>query len=491
MVQNQLQFAKETGISASLLDTAVKDFKRLSYIVPDGYIEYINRDMLFGAPGEPLKEYKHNADTTTAREVSSTNNNLLINILMTQDSTIEINRELVDHYFNKHGYRRRQGKRHNSDLDFGRTLKYYNVPENEIGEYYRYYVNKYAAEGILEADDPIETSEGYEAVLWGYNHNTAQDIEPEVCTTTPTNCAEHTSDAVAPFYHCSWQQLENDFNNTAFLVDELRKINLPKSVYTTLKPIFEDERQMASTIATFFAMYTAASTYMNHTTYTTSPKGDKKRIALNTLVSGSFASGKGNIEKIVRLWSKKLREETRKYEVAHKEWKKAVKRAEKNGEELDLTEPVNPTLFMGGDITEAAIKHVLERSNGYRLLTYTSEVDSVGKNKSNFSLSTATLRKLYDSENLDFSRAGNAQNKVGEWDNDQTHTVPGLANYIFCGTPMAIAKFCPMESAEDGTASRQILCEIEDVVFGKKPQDYPFEYVDNLKVIDPVCNALF
>jgi hypothetical protein len=82
-------------------------------------------------------------------------------------------------------------------------LKYYNVPENEIGEYYRYYVNKYAAEGILEADDPIETSEGYEAVLWGYNHNTAQDIEPEVCTTTPTNCAEHTSDAVAPFYHCS------------------------------------------------------------------------------------------------------------------------------------------------------------------------------------------------------------------------------------------------------------------------------------------------
>ena len=491
MVQNQLQFAKETGIAASLLDTAVKDFKRLSYIVPDSYIYYINIDMLFGAPGEPLKEYKHNADTTTAREVSSTNNNLLINILMTQDSKIEFNRELVDNYFNKHGYKRRQGQRHNADLEFGRTLKYYNVPENEIGEYYRYYVSKYASEGILEGDDPIETREGYDAVLWGYNHNTAQDSEPEACTTTPTNCAEHTSDAVAPFYHCSWQQLENDFNNTAFLVDELNKIKLPKAVEATLKPIVEDERQMASTIPSFFAIYTAATTYMNHTTYTTAQEGDKKRIALNTLVSGSFASGKGNIEKIVRLWSKKLREETRKYEVAHKEWKKAVKRAEKNGEELDLTEPINPTLYMGGDITEAAIKRVLERSNGYRLLAYTSEVDCVGKNKSNFSLSTATLRKLYDSENLDYSRAGNTQNKIGEWDNDQTHTVPGLANYIFCGTPMAIAKFCPMESAEDGTASRQILCEIEDVVFGKKPLDYPYNYVDNLKVIDPVCNALF
>ena len=44
------------------------------------YIYYINIDMLFGAPGEPLKEYKLNADTTTAREVSSTNNNFLINI---------------------------------------------------------------------------------------------------------------------------------------------------------------------------------------------------------------------------------------------------------------------------------------------------------------------------------------------------------------------------------------------------------------------------
>ena len=35
------------------------------------------------------------------------------------------------------------------------------------------------------------------------------------------------------------------------------------------------------------------------------------------------------------------------------------------------------------------------------------------------------------------------------------------------GRSSAIAKFCPMESAEYGTASRQILCEIEDVVFGK------------------------
>ena len=146
---------------------------------------------------------------------------------------------------------------------------------------------------------------------------------------------------------------------------------------------------------------------------------------------------------------------------------------------------------MGADVTEASIKSTLERSNGYRLLTYTSEIDSVGKNKSSFALSTATLRRLYDSENLDYSRAGNSQNKVGEWDNIQTHTVPGLANYIYCGTPVAIAKFVPKESAEDGTASRQILCEIEDVVFGKKPQDYPFNHIDKLGVIDPVCNALF
>ena len=491
MVQNQLQFAKETGIAASLLDTAVKDFKRLSYIVPESYIYYINTDMLFGASGEPLKEYKQNAETTTAREVSSTNNNLLINILMTQDSRIEINRELVDNYFNKHGYKRRQGQRHNADLEFGRTLKYYNVPENEIGEYYRYYVSKYAAEGILKGDDPIETREGYEAVLWGYNHNTAQDSEPEVCTTTPTNCAEHSSDAVAPFYHCSWQELENDFNNTAFLVDELEKIKLPKAVEATLKPIIEDEGKQMVAIPCFFSTYTTASTYMNHTSYITSPEGDEKRIALNTLISGGFASGKANVEKVVRLWANRLKQMTLQFNEAHKQWKKDVKKAEKNGEDFDFTEPINPTLFMGGDITEAAIKHILERSNGYRLLTYTSEVDSVGKNKSSFSLSTATLRRLYDSENLDYSRAGNSQNKVGEWDNEQTHIVPGLANYIYCGTPVAIAKFVPMESAEDGTASRQILCEIEDVVFGKKPQDYPFNHIDKLGVIDPVCNALF
>ena len=491
MVQNQLQFAKETGIAASLLDTAVKDFKRLSYIVPESYIYYINTDMLFGASGEPLKEYKQNAETTTAREVSSTNNNLLINILMTQDSKIEFNRELVDNYFNKHGYKRRQGQRHNADLEFGRTLKYYNVPENEIGEYYRYYVSKYAAEGILKGDDPIETREGYEAVLWGYNHNTAQDSEPEVCTTTPTNCAEHSSDAVAPFYHCSWQELENDFNNTAFLVDELEKIKLPKAVEATLKPIIEDEGKQMVAIPCFFSTYTTASTYMNHTSYITSPEGDEKRIALNTLISGGFASGKANVEKVVRLWANRLKQMTLQFNEAHKQWKKDVKKAEKNGEDFDFTEPINPTLFMGGDITEAAIKHILERSNGYRLLTYTSEVDSVGKNKSSFSLSTATLRRLYDSENLDYSRAGNSQNKVGEWDNEQTHIVPGLANYIYCGTPVAIAKFVPMESAEDGTASRQILCEIEDVVFGKKPQDYPFNHIDKLGVIDPVCNALF
>lgn len=491
MVQNQLQFAKETGIAASLLDTAVKDFKRLSYIVPDGYIDYINRDMLFGAPGEPLKDYKHNADTTTAREVSSTNNNLLINNLMTQDSTIEINRELIDNYFNKHGYKRRQGQRHNADLEFGRTLKYYNVPENEIGEYYRYYVSKYASEGILEGDDPIETREGYDAVLWGYNHS-AVTADDTTFTATPTNCAEHTSDAVAPFYHCSWQELEAKFNNTGFLVDELHKIKLPKSVYTTLKPIFEDEGKQMVAIPCFFSTYTTASTYMNHTIYTTTKDGDKKRIALNTLISGGFASGKSNIEKVVRLWSKQLVARTERFKSTHKQWIKDYKKAEKEGlNTSDLKEPINPTLYMGGDLTEAVLKRILERSAGYRSLTYTSEVDSVGRNKNNFSISTDTLRKLFDSENLDYARVGTNSTKVGEFDDDQTHIVPGLVNYIFCGTPRAIAKFCPVESAEDGTASRQILCDIEDVVFGKKPLDYPFEYVDNLRVIDPVCNALF
>lgn len=100
------------------------------------------------------------------------------------------------------------------------------------------------------------------------------------------------------------------------------------------------------------------------------------------------------------------------------------------------------------------------------------------------------MRNFYDSTDIEVVRAGQNQNKVGENDADEIIKVPGKLNYIICGTPEAIAKYTPMADAENGTASRQILCAIPEVKFSTAPEDYPVEAIRAKGYINHISRLL-
>ena len=493
MVENQHQFAKEVGLPIEAIDAQVKDIKRISYAVPKDYIFYYSEKLFDGKGGELAAP----AEQSYASGEAINNNEIKKVIKMNQNSDVEVNKELIDNYYAKHGYGRMVGNRHNADLEFGKMLKFYEIPTNEIGAYYKYYVSKFVQEGYYQSGDPIETQEGYEAVMWGYTHNSTQTAEitetEYISTTTETEHSDE-EEIKVPYYNCSFKKLEECFSSTSFLVNQIQGIHLPKSVYQSLKPIITDTSKMMVAPAALFATYTTASSYLSDVSYSFKKGARKTLIALNTLVSGNFASGKSTMDNIVEIWAEYLVAQTNLYNAFHKNWKKQEKARQRSltDDEEPQPEPINPTLYTdGGDMTGAGLKRMLSRCAGKRVCLFVPEVDTIINNMGGkFGITSDVMRKLFDSKDLSTVRAGNAQNRVGENDADDVTKVPGLLNYIFCGTPKAIARFSPMEDAENGTASRQILCHVEDVLFCEAPDEYPIEDIKAERLIYKVTQEL-
>ena len=490
MVENQHQFAKEVGLPIEAIDKQVKDVKRISYAVPMDYIFFYTED-LFHGKGAALAA--PSAENESKSAVAETLNNKIKSLKSMSNENVSINTDLIDNYYLKHGYQRSTGNRHNADLDFGRMLKYYQIPINEIDAHYNYYMSKFAAEGLHQSDDPSDTSEGLEAVMWGYAHNATQAPETEFVSTA-TAIESSVNDVKVPYFDCNLDEIIEKHNDTAFIAEQIRGIHLPKSVWQTLQPIVNDNSRTMLTPAALFSTYTTASTYLYDVSYAFAEGSRREYIALNTLISAGFATGKSVLDDVVNLWSEHLRFQTKLFNAQHKEWK-----AKENARRRSLTddtepeaEPINPTLFLnGGDLTAAGINRVLARSAGRRICLFTPEVDTINKSKGGrFGITSDMMRNFYDSTDIEVVRAGQNQNKVGEYDADEIIKVPGKLNYIICGTPEAIAKYTPMADAENGTASRQILCSIPEVKFSTAPDDYPVEAIRAKGYINHISRML-
>ena len=490
MVENQHQFAKEVGIPTDAIDKQVKDIKRISYAVPMDYI-FFYHEFLFTDKGAELAAPSAETQPSTSSEVII---NKINNIKrMTKNQSIEINKELIDNYFEKHHEERCVGNRHNSDGKFGGTLKYYGVPENQVTASYEYYISLYKNSGKFYSDDPSDTSEGIDVVLNNYLKNTTQASETEFVSTFTTECGVN-NEVKVPYFDCNLEQIIEKHNDTAFIAEQIRGIHLPKSVWQTLQPIVNDNSRTMLTPAALFSTYTTASTYLYDVSYAFAEGSRREYIALNTLISAGFATGKSVLNDIVDLWSEHLRFQTKLFNAQHKEWKtkeNARRRSLTDDTEAEA-EPVNPTLFLnGGDLTAAGINRVLARSAGRRICLFTPEVDTINKSKGGrFGITSDMMRNFYDSTDIEVVRAGQNQNKVGENDADEIIKVPGKLNYIICGTPEAIAKYTPMADAENGTASRQILCAIPEVKFSTAPEDYPVEAIRAKGYINHISRLL-
>ena len=89
---------------------------------------------------EDLFTGKGAALAPSAETLPSTSSEVIINKInnikrMTKNQSIEINKELIDNYYAKHGYGRMVGNRHNADLEFGKMLKFYKKSVKVISIY--------------------------------------------------------------------------------------------------------------------------------------------------------------------------------------------------------------------------------------------------------------------------------------------------------------------------------------------------------------------
>ena len=478
MVENQHQFAKEVGLPLEAIDKQVKDIKRISYAVPMDYIFFYHED-LFHGKGAALAV--PSAENESYSATAETLNNKIKSLKTMSNENVSINKDLIDNYFEKHHEERCVGNRHNSDGKFGSTLKYYGVPENQVTASYEYYISLYKHSGKFYADDPSDTSEGIEVVLNNYLKNTTQAPETEFISTSTTECGVNNEVKVPYFADCNLEEIIKKHNDTAFIVDQLRDIRLPQTVWQTLQPIINDDSRTMFAAAALFSVYTTASTYLHDVSYAFAEGSRKEYIALNTLISAGFATGKRVLDDVVDLWSEHLRFQTKLFNDRYNEWlEREEARLNSITDDIEAEpEPINPTLFTsGGDLTAAGINRVLARGADRRLCLFVPEVDTVNKSKGGkFGITSDMMRNFFDSTDIEVIRAGNNQNKIGKNSADQILRVSGRMNYILCGTPEAMATFTPMADAENGTASRQILCAVPEVKYTVTPDDYPVEAI--------------
>ena len=489
MEENQIDFLNHVGISLNYLDESAKDFKRKSFCVPEEYVYYINEEMLFASKGEALKIGKQvNKSTAENPDFVSTTTE---DVAPKSDDEVVINYQLVDKFYFKNLEKRKEGQRHLIDKNFGLMLGLNRIPKEDIDAYYRYYISKYKKAGLFTADDPSEKAEGW-AVLHAAWEIGVTLPEQNSYTSTSTLAKKEYDELIAP-YHArrNWEKTKEAYGDFVFLLEQIQNIKLPKSVMLTLKPFMEDVTRIPFVAAALFATYVAASTYLWGITYAREKGGKKKKIALNTLVSSPFATGKSAITDLCSIWAEHLEDLTKRYKLEHDEWYETSQRLKKEGKEIP-EEPINPKLtLVGGTISKAGLRDIMETIDDCRAFYYTSEADAIGKGQDDYALTSVYLRQVFDSEKMEFVFAAKRDTRKGKNDNNGVITANGHLNYVVCGTPEAIASFEPVSDVKNGTASRQIVCEVEKVYFTEEEQgEYLVEAIRDANVVKPVCEKL-
>lgn len=493
MVENQIDFFNQTNIPINYRDKSAHEIKRLRYMVCSDYIIYINEDKLFSGKGEALKIFKSTS--------ISTNQNTQFTEFITIPSEIEwnqnteVNQKLINNYFKKYGFKRYDSQRHNHDRNFGQSLKYFNIPENEILSYYNAYIAKFKNEGYYFADDPSETSEGIKAVIWGYYHPNEQtelDAE-EKSETNDSNSGDET--IKVPFYDCNFDTMINNFRDIIFQLNELDKITLPKEIKETLSPIMNDNAMRHLTIANLYNILTNASTYLHQIDYAPNSDCYGEKISLMTLVSAETSEGKSLLKKVYQIWAAALVEEEEECFENFKQWKKDVKKAKKDNpdfDEDDYPEPPLPILSVKNlDSTNKGLFDVCQINNGRRFSVFCEEISTLSdscENK-NFGIKTSTICNIYDTAELTEFRSAARARELGLPSGQQKAI--GALNIISTGVPISLDEFFKNDDVANGKASRFHIIEV-DKVYDKpfNENGYPDKKINEKDIVKPLCRIL-
>ncbi|MGM9675158.1 MAG: DUF3987 domain-containing protein [Bacteroidaceae bacterium] len=182
--------------------------------------------------------------------------------------------------------------------------------------------------------------------------------------------------------------------------------------------------------------------------------GKANTLNLISYIAGDFASGKGQIDDVVKAW---MSEDIAMAEMYNRQWAEyAEKKKQSKNKKEQPVEPRFPKVWLTLNNTTANLAEELANVQGRHAFSFTPEADVVStKWKSSISDFSTMIRQSYDGSSYD--REARSVDAVN------VHIPRLLWNVVMCGTPDALYRV--VDNYTDGFQSRIAVARTPDNTF--------------------------
>ena len=205
--------------------------------------------------------------------------------------------------------------------------------------------------------------------------------------------------------------------------------------------------------------------------------GMRQRLGLMSIIRGEQASGKSVCKNAVDVWKRQFDEEDALARKREEEWKER-----KKGRKANEKAPEDPKVLIRMVPVTVSCSTLLKRfknSNGHTLYSFGEELDTLRKTNGAGSWSSK-----YDIYRLSFDQ--------GEWGQDynsdqaESGVVKVAYNWTMLGTDGALRKCFKSDNIENGLSSRILVAEMPDSSFAKMPKFARRSAEDEARIQDAV-----
>ena len=184
--------------------------------------------------------------------------------------------------------------------------------------------------------------------------------------------------------------------------------------------------------------------------------GKKRGLNLIAYIAGEFASGKGEIDPVIKAWMSELQALDDMYTNQEDEWRRKKKASVNKKEQPE--EPMLPIRNLPLNNTVANLAQQLANTEGKHAFSFTPEADTVAQKwKTSVCDFSVMLRQSYDGSRYD--RCARSVDAVN------VHIKQLLWNVVMCGTPDALYRV--INNYTDGFQSRVAVARTPDNTYLK------------------------
>ena len=184
--------------------------------------------------------------------------------------------------------------------------------------------------------------------------------------------------------------------------------------------------------------------------------GKKRGLNLIAYIAGEFASGKGEIDPVIKAWMSELQALDDMYTNQEDEWRRKKKASVNKKEQPE--EPMLPIRNLPLNNTVANLAQQLANTEGKHTFSFTPEADTVAQKwKTSVCDFSVMLRQSYDGSRYD--RCARSVDAVN------VHIKQLLWNVVMCGTPDALYRV--INNYTDGFQSRVAVARTPDNTYLK------------------------